>query len=78
MRSEGIWDTLEERGIYPTEQEKMVLTLHYGPDGEEPRTLEQVAEILGVTRERVRQIEIRMLRRHVNHRRSKKIKDFYV
>jgi RNA polymerase primary sigma factor len=39
-----------------------VVELRYGLDGEKPRTLEQVGDALGVTRERVRQIEARALR----------------
>ena len=39
-----------------------VVELRYGLDGEKPRTLEQVGTTLGVTRERVRQLEARALR----------------
>ena len=41
---------------------RRVLALRFGLDGEKPRTLEQVGERLGVTRERVRQLESRALR----------------
>ena len=44
-------------------REKEVLRLRFGLDGSQARTLEQVADRLGVTRERVRQIEARALRR---------------
>ncbi len=43
------------------EREQMVLTLRYGLDGKAPRTLSNVGERLGITRERVRQIETRAL-----------------
>ncbi len=43
------------------EREQMVLTLRYGLDGKPPRTLSDVGERLGITRERVRQIETRAL-----------------
>jgi RNA polymerase primary sigma factor len=41
---------------------RRVLALRFGLDGETPRTLEQVGESLGITRERVRQLEARALR----------------
>jgi RNA polymerase primary sigma factor len=44
------------------ERERQVVELRYGLDGEKPRTLEQVGKTLGVTRERVRQLEARALR----------------
>lgn len=40
-------------------QERRVLTAHYGLDGSPPRTLQQIGDELGMTRERVRQIELR-------------------
>jgi RNA polymerase primary sigma factor len=39
-----------------------VLSLRFGLDGDRPRTLEEVGEVLGITRERVRQLETRALR----------------
>ena len=43
------------------EREQMVLRLRYGLDGKQPRTLSDVGDRLGITRERVRQIETRAL-----------------
>ena len=40
-----------------------MVTLRYGIDGAEPRTLEEIGHHLGLTRERVRQIELDSLRR---------------
>jgi RNA polymerase primary sigma factor len=45
------------------EREREVVTLRYGIDGHEPRTLEEIGRRLGLTRERVRQIELDSLRR---------------
>jgi RNA polymerase sigma factor (sigma-70 family) len=47
--------------LRPREQE--VLRLRFGLDSGQDKTLQQVAEVLGVTRERVRQIEVRAMRR---------------
>ena len=41
---------------------KQIMILRYGLDGEKPRTLEEIGKMFGVTRERVRQIEIRALK----------------
>ena len=50
------------------EREREVVTLRYGIDGNEPRTLEEIGRRLGLTRERVRQIELDSLRRLANLR----------
>ena len=45
------------------ERERQVLVLRYGLDDSEPKTLEEIGRRLGLTRERVRQIELESLRR---------------
>jgi RNA polymerase primary sigma factor len=45
------------------DRERQVVTMRYGLDGDEPRTLEEIGRQLGLTRERVRQIELDSLRR---------------
>jgi RNA polymerase primary sigma factor len=45
------------------DREREVVTMRYGIDGDEPRTLEEIGRRLGLTRERVRQIELDSLRR---------------
>ena len=52
-----------EAMTYLTPRERDVLTLRYGLDGISPRTLTTCGALLGVTRERVRQIELRALDR---------------
>ena len=49
-----------------SERERQVLVLRYGLDNSEPRTLEDIGRRLGLTRERVRQIELEALRRLAN------------
>ena len=51
-----------------TERDRQVLVLRYGLVDEEPRTLEEIGTRLGLTRERVRQIELDSLRRLANLR----------
>lgn len=59
-----------------TEREEKVIQLRYGLDGGENRTLEEVGDIFNVTRERIRQIEAKALRKLRHPSRSKKLKDF--
>jgi RNA polymerase sigma factor (sigma-70 family) len=56
-------DFAERRLPKLTETEAMVIRMRFGLDGEDPRTLEEVATVLGLSRERVRQIEYRALQR---------------
>jgi RNA polymerase primary sigma factor len=46
-----------------TERERDILTMRYGLKDDRPRTLEEVAKYFGITRERIRQIETRILRK---------------
>jgi RNA polymerase primary sigma factor len=55
--------TLRNALLSLPEREREVVTLRYGIDGNEPRTLEEIGRRLGLTRERVRQIELDSLRR---------------
>lgn len=59
-----------------TPREEMVLRLRYGIDDGRPRTLEEVGKEFNVTRERIRQIEAKALRKLRNPSRSKKLKDY--
>lgn len=59
-----------------TEREKKVLTLRFGLDDGRARTLEEVGKEFDVTRERIRQIEAKALRKLRHPSRSKKLKDY--
>ena len=59
-----------------SEKERMVLTMRMGLDGKESKTLEQVGQMLNVTRERVRQIEAKALRKMKNTPHKKAYLDF--
>ena len=72
MRREQIHQLLETL----TEREKGVIALRYGIDDGTQRTLEEVGKYFGVTRERIRQIEAKALRKLRHPSRSKQLKDF--
>ena len=58
------------------ERERRVISLRFGIDDGYPRTLEEVGKIFNVTRERIRQIEAKALRKLRHPRRSRKLRDF--
>jgi RNA polymerase primary sigma factor len=66
---EGVLNTL-------TSREEKVLRLRFGLEDGRARTLEEVGQVFGVTRERIRQIEAKALRKLRHPSRSKKLKDF--
>ncbi len=59
-----------------TQREAKVLMLRFGLEGGHPHTLEEVGKEFDVTRERIRQIEAKALRKLRHPSRSKKLKDF--
>lgn len=58
------------------DRERQVIVLRFGLDDGHPRTLEEVGKEFNVTRERIRQIEAKALRKLRNPVRSKRIRDF--
>ena len=59
-----------------TEREQKVLTLRFGLENDRDRTLEEVGKEFNVTRERIRQIEAKALRKLRHPSRSRKLKDY--
>ena len=59
-----------------TEREEKVLRLRFGLDDGQCRTLEEVGQVFNVTRERIRHIEAKALRKLRHPSRSRRLKDF--
>jgi RNA polymerase primary sigma factor len=71
IRREELFRVLES---LPT-RERKVLELRFGLKGERPRTLEEVGDRFGVTRERIRQVEAKTLNRLKNFRDAQALRD---
>ncbi|MBP2017563.1 RNA polymerase primary sigma factor [Symbiobacterium terraclitae] len=69
-------EQLEEVLESLTPREEKVLRLRFGLDDGRARTLEEVGQVFGVTRERIRQIEAKALRKLRHPSRSRKLKDY--
>ena len=69
-------DQLKEVLDTLTEREQRVLCLRFGLDDGRARTLEEVGKVFNVTRERIRQIEAKALRKLRHPSRSRKLKDY--
>ena len=71
-----ILSALEKAMDSLTERERAVLEMRYGLNGEKPQTLEKIGSKMNVTRERIRQIEAKALRKLRHPSRSRKLKDY--
>ncbi|MDD4106671.1 MAG: RNA polymerase sigma factor RpoD [Candidatus Shapirobacteria bacterium] len=69
-------ESIEEVLSSLDERETKVLSLRFGLMGETPKTLEEVGKIFNVTRERIRQIEAKALRKLRHPSRRKKLQDY--
>ena len=74
LLKEKMEDVLENLTV----REKKVLQLRFGLEDGRPRTLEEVGQEFGVTRERIRQIEAKALRKLRHPTRSKWLKDYWM
>ena len=59
-----------------THRERKVIELRFGLTGGHPHTLEEVGEIFGVTRERIRQIEAKTLAKLTTYRETQRLREF--
>jgi RNA polymerase primary sigma factor len=69
-------ENIEEVLSSLTDREAKVLRMRFGLDGKNPMTLEEVGREFGVTRERIRQIEAKALRKLKHPSRRKKLQDY--
>jgi RNA polymerase primary sigma factor len=69
-------DDLKDVMATLSERESMVLRLRFGLDDGRPRTLEEVGRVYNVTRERIRQIEAKALRKLRHPTRNKKLREY--
>jgi len=76
VESTMLYDRLDDLLKTLPEREEVILRLRYGIGGSKTLTLDEVAERFGVTRERVRQLEVRALRKMRHPRRAVAIKSF--
>ncbi len=74
--NEMLKDEISEVLLTLTEREEKVIRLRFGLEDGKPRTLEEVGQMFGVTRERIRQIEAKALRKLRHPSRSRKLRDF--
>ena len=74
--NEMLKDEIAEVLLTLTEREEKVIRLRFGLEDGKSRTLEEVGQMFGVTRERIRQIEAKALRKLRHPSRSKKLKDY--
>ena len=69
-------DEISEVLLTLTEREEKVIRLRFGLEDGKTRTLEEVGQMFGVTRERIRQIEAKALRKLRHPSRSRKLRDY--
>jgi len=69
-------DAVEEMLSTIKDREARILRFYYGLDNTEPMTLEQIGEIFGVTRERVRQIKEKAIKQLRQTNRNKALETF--
>ncbi len=74
--NELLKDEISDVLLTLTEREEKVIRLRFGLDDGKPMTLEEVGQLFGVTRERIRQIEAKALRKLKHPSRSRKLKDY--
>ena len=74
--NEMLKDEISEVLLTLTEREEKLIRLRFGLEDGKSRTLEEVGQMFGVTRERIRQIEAKALRKLRHPSRSRKLKDY--
>lgn len=70
-------DTLEQVLTNLSNREKQIIRLRFGLTGDGPRTLQETGKILGITRERVRQIQEKAMQKLRNHKSVQQLRDIF-
>ena len=73
----ALTDSIEEVLSTLKEREARILRLYFGLDGQEPMTLEEIGSMMGITRERVRQIKEKALARLRHVSRARALQSFH-
>ena len=76
VEQKNLREKIDELLMGLNDQEQKVLRMRFGLDDDDPKTLEEIGKVFGVTRERIRQIEAKALRKLRHPSRSKKLKDY--
>ncbi|GAA0104865.1 sigma-70 family RNA polymerase sigma factor [Paraclostridium sordellii] len=77
VEQHNLREKIEELLTGLSEQEQKVLRMRFGLDDDIPKTLEEIGRVFGVTRERIRQIEAKAIRKLRHPSRLKQLKHFY-
>ena len=77
VEQKNLREKIEELLTGLNEQEQKVLRMRFGLDDDDPKTLEEIGKVFGVTRERIRQIEAKAIRKLRHPSRLKQLKNFY-
>lgn len=77
VEQKNLREKIEELLTGLGEQEQKVLRMRFGLDDDTPKTLEEIGKVFGVTRERIRQIEAKAIRKLRHPSRLKQLKHFY-
>ncbi len=77
IEMKNLREKIEEVLLGLSEQEQRVLRMRFGLDDDAPKTLEEIGKVFGVTRERIRQIEAKAIRKLRHPSRIKQLKNFY-
>ncbi|MGX4600507.1 sigma-70 family RNA polymerase sigma factor [[Clostridium] dakarense] len=77
VEQKNLREKIEELLTGLGDQEQKVLRMRFGLDDDTPKTLEEIGKVFGVTRERIRQIEAKAIRKLRHPSRLKQLKHFY-
>ena len=77
VEQKNLREKIDELLMGLNDQEQKVLRMRFGLDDDDPKTLEEIGKVFGVTRERIRQIEAKAIRKLRHPSRLKQLKNFY-